>query len=683
MPKRGETVDVTLRSAKGDPNNVKPKWTPNEEERDHLMKWRMLFDEMVTDRDEHIGEIKEGFVLYEGKSSVVDNGVRKEVPAMPMGRIFVEAKVAVINRSMGGTELVAKNSRGNVQDKRIRPLQELINHVVEVTGWKRKRMEAVRTCCIGGVYIGRVGYRKVMREIKEAVEVDSDNEGHKFDKKFVPVYDDLFLEEIPPSQFGIDENATTIEEANYCGCWTELTYDEFLERFGNDKRWSNVESVIPGVRFYFNSSGEYVRKDSVRNNGVIIEEGFHKILDQWVIVANGVLLSPVDNPLPDEHKELPFFCYQNQPGFACSIDEYSREDAADTTLSISTKRSFWTKGDPVIIKPMIDAQTGFLLSIVKSADLSSKIIVATDEGYVFKSKKWVHGDQAVGMKGHWEPVQFGNSNLPMLEAVNSYLMDIQIMSLGIDPRQISSETRSNSATEAALREETLLKRIGEWIEFNLENEKRLSMLLGKSAQQYYSKPEIVNITGYTEEDLEDFDEIIDGVVDGRNERYGKRFRRVSSSKKLVEKQGKDGKIYLSESEDGTNDFLARPETIRASNVIYTVKTNIEAGQLKAFQIAQKEKAIELLMSSLQLTSAGPNGEPALIDREKLPDITELFSSYMKLLGEEIGKDEGGGEEPDIVEKANEQIERDMIMSQQKSLSVPTAPVPLAQNVATQ
>ena len=104
----------------------------------------------------------------------------------------------------------------------------------------------------------------------------------------------------------------------------------------------------------------------------------------------------------------------------------------------------------------------------------------------------------------------------------------------------------------------------------------------------------------------------------------------------TKKKMKDGtyKYYLTESEEGSNSFMARPWYIRSSDVDIVVSTARNVSQIKAIQIEQTRQAIQLFMELYQLTIPTADGLPPALSREELPPLKDLIADYLKLLGKD-------------------------------------------------
>ena len=633
-------------------------WKPTDEEMEFLRKKSKRISVLLNHRAKYEPGIRESIMLYEGKSLIASKDSRDFEVVMPIARQFVETKTSEEVRAMNTYEY--STHEGSSSAWRTDIMKQLSNHVQRRTKLRAKRPELLRMKNIAGNSILRIGYRKIMRQIKERKEGDEDALNVKWEKVTVPMYDDLFIQVVSPLSFAVDPNAKTMDDAMDCYQSHMENWEDFHDVYGNDPRFRNVKAVSPGAKFKFNDLGEFVYDCSVREDGVEIEEYFCKPLDQWVLVANGVLLTDPDQPLPDDHKELPFVCYQNLPLFLVSLASQAglvqSKDVSEVE-QVFAEEGFWRKGDPLAIKDLIDLNTGFSRAMFRNAKLASQTITATAEGYKFnENRNWRDGDQAEGMMNKFQNVPMATGTMGNIMPILEYLFEQMVLSVGADPRNIA-DGKQKTATESAIMRENAAKRLEEGIIYNEENaEVRLGTLITKDSEQYYSIPETVRLTGTEDEKaLEKFDEVVKSPNTGKP-LYGKRIRRIKSDVKYKEtkkKVGNDYKYYLTATETGANSFLARPYYIRSGDVDVIVSTTRNVTQIRAVEIQQNKEAIQLFLEMAALAVPGPDGSPPIINKDDLPDIKSLIEDYLKLLGKKVAsktktEDEAAEEEQDVV-----------------------------------
>lgn len=685
-------VSVPLTSAGIPSTDALPKsdWQATPEEAKFLSKKAKRISVLINHRKKFEDGMREGIMLYEGKSIVIKNDKRDLDVVMPIARQFVEAKTSEEVTTMNTFEY--GGIPGATSTWRVKIMKELTDHVQRRVKLRGKRSEIIRMKNICGTSIVRLGYRKIMRTIKERVEGDEDAINVTYNKVTVPMYDDLFLDVVSPLNFAVDPNSKTMDDAMDCYHVHYENWETFHDVYGNDPRFKNVDKVKPGVKFKFDNSGNFVYDCTVQDEGVMVEEYFCKPLDEWVFIANGVLITDIDNPLPDDHKELPFISYHNSAQFIVSMSALAGlVQSKDVSMieKVYAEQGFWCKGDPMVIKDLIDLNTGFTRAMFRNAKLAGQTIIATADGCKFnEGRNWRDGDQAEGMMDKFQAVPMTTSTFANTMPVIEYLFRQSVLSIGVDPNNLSGDGSQKTATEAAIIRETAAKRLEEGIAFNEENgETRLGTLMLKASEQYYSMPETVRLTGLeNDKDLKKYDDV-KYSANTNLPLYGERTRRISTGTlyKETKKKKPDGtyKYYLTESEEGSNSFLARPEFIRSSDILVTVSSLRSVTQIKAVQIAQIKEALELLAQFYPLTLPQQPGQEPVIKREQLPDPAPLFSDYLKLLGRDPGSSITSGdkkeqaEEDQVIQKMTADrpgITPDMVsMAQQAMQQIQQAP----------
>ncbi len=642
-----------------------PMWVPTEEEQDRGRKVHKRINALLEGREPYETAIERSLLLYSGKSRFNPKDARKERVVMPFARIFVESKTAEEVRAFNEYEFTPVEESGDRWKAEL--LKDVDVHVRRKVKMRAKKHQLIRMKNIAGVGIGRIGYKKTMRTIKERVLGEDDGDNVAWVERDVPVYDDLYFDCVSPLQFAVDPNATTMDDAMDCVHFHAENWEVYYECYSKDDRFKNTDQVKPGMHGVFGDdtfeSGNF-RGQAAIENQVVIAEYFNKIRDEWIVYANGVEI--YHGPLPDDHKELPFISYHNNANFVSGFvrDLVARNsDGNDVTHAEEVRASegFWSEGDPNTIMDLIDLRTGFSRAAYQAIKLAGQSIIATLGNFRFdESKPWRTGAQAVGAMGKYQVDNLGNANISSFQFAFEDLMNVMILTTGADPRNLS-ESKTKTATEAAIQRETSMRRLEQNIEFNEENgEVRLGNLVLKLIQQRYSKPEIVRLTGMEGDDeLSDFHDIETDPDTGKPF-AGKRFRRIKTNVNLKETQKKNRKgevkYTLSKSEEGVQSFLARPDYIRVSDVDVQVQSGRRAGEIRAVEIAQARDAIEIFIQLFQLAQpAGPGMKPP-IDQEDLPNLKLAVEQYVKALGWNPEEAIGQGNKGEVDEVEAEQMQ---------------------------
>lgn len=646
-------LDTGVKSQKKDA--PKPLWTERDADEQEFLKIKMDRISVLWEYAQPAHQrIRENILLMSGKSVVKqDSGINDVVEVMPIVRAFIEAKTAEEIKVMTGYKFTPKQDSRKA--KFAYAIESVDNHVKKVTHYKANQHALKRQKNIFGVSIKRKGYRYTEQYNKIPVEWDENNVPIKWEVRKVPVYDDLFEEIVSPLQFAVDPNCTTLNDAEDCYTYSYISFNKYQIQFQNNPFWVNTDKVVPGAKFTLNQSGDFVYDKEIPNDGVLIEEYFNVSLNEWVVIGNGVLLSPLfkaENingkmdtfcqPLRDEHMKLPFIAYHNDPSFISEsftrtmVENTGSDQVTGLVGSITGKQSFWTNGDPYILKDLISLETGLTKAMFRNAKLASQTIIATDRGYKFKSKKWKSGDQAIGMKGRFEVVSLAQTQQSQVQPLLDHLFQMKVLALGLDPRNISQDNKTKSATEAAIIQDTSMRRLSENIEFNVQNgELRDAEITLSLIRQYYSIKEIVRLSGNeTVKELEMYDDV--EYVDTKKEDgeevkvpvIGRKYRSIAS-KRPVKEVKKKGQYLLQESKTGNHSFLMRPEYGHLMNALIELTTENRLGEIKAVVKHQSNDLINTYLTLLNATQPGADGKPGAVSKEELPPLKSILKRLMQ------------------------------------------------------
>ena len=323
-------------------------WIPNEDEKIRCMRISRMLDEGLAYRQPYESEMERGLLLYDGKMKDYDTGEMRVVS--PLGRAFVETKTSEEVKSMNGYTF--RPGKKASDEWMVGIVTDVDEHVKRVTQQGTKKVQAIRMKNIVGTSILRVGYRKIMRTVKDPTKVDDDNNIIEWQERKVPVYDDVFTDIVSPFNFLVDSLAKTMDDAMWCAHYYEMHIEQFKEMYCDNKLYKNTEHVHGGVSGRFSFDGKFAngahRSMTPYRGRVMIVEVWHKVRYEYVVLANGVEIYA--GPLPDNHGELPFVSYHNLPCFSRKTgrDIVARsDDGSDTTSKegVVADEVFWTIGD--------------------------------------------------------------------------------------------------------------------------------------------------------------------------------------------------------------------------------------------------------------------------------------------------------------------------------------------------
>lgn len=625
-------------------------WKPNKEEEERRNVKTARINMMLEARAPYEIQMERGLLLYSGKHRK-DDDASLEKSVSPFARQFVEAKTAQEVQAISEYEFIPVEDAGDAW--KVDFLKDINTHVLRKAKWKTKKHQVIRMKNIVGLSIIRVGYRKIMRALKEGTVYDEDGNLLEWEDVEVPWVDDIFIDVVPPSDFAIDPNARTIHEAMDCAQFSEWNWEQAFEVFGKDSRFKNFKHVRPGT-----------------DGRVDIVEYFNAVRDEWMIYASssrgdrkgaftGKMVSNwvelYFGPLPDDHKMLPFVVYHNNPSFVEGGLRSNTRTAAGKEVSdpiqVLSQESFWTEGDPSTIADLIDLSTEFMRSMFQAMKLKGQALIATKGNFRLDNAiPWQSGKQIIGGMGKIETFNLGSGvSEGTYDYVLTYLTQQQILTTGIDPRNLADIGKVRTATEALVQSENASVRLQLGIDFNEEiAELRLGEIVHKLIQQRYTKQEEVRLRGdESKEELARFDEVDD------EKRIGKRFRRIIASERL--KETDRGKSIISDS-DGIGSFLARPEYIRTSEIDIQISTKKKVGQLQSARFEQAIQGLQVITGLVPLTQPDASGNSPL-DMGDLP-LKELVSILIDSLGAVKDAPTNTDEKSDLVKaRESQQVTR--------------------------
>lgn len=609
-------------------------YQPTEEENKRGLKNIQLLNDAFQDRSKYIPSMQRGLLLYDG-IHIPDASKRRKLKndnfVAPFARIFVESKTAEEVKAMSGYSFnpVEQNDAWKVD-----LLRDCDTHVKKVVKQKSKRIEMLKTKNIVGLSIARVGYRRTVGKVPVCVKRNEHGDIEKWEEREQTIYDDLFLDVVSPFNFLIDPNATSLNDAMYCGHYYTLHKDEFKERFSNPYEFKNIDKVQAGVQGVYTPSGFIegtIGNIIPSSDQILIFEIHNKMTKMRTYYANGVEICY--QPLADEHGELPYFSYHNQDQFCTGFLQAFDTDAEYLPESnITTKKSFWTVGDPVIIADLIDLRTAHGRAAHRLIKRMSQRIIATTNDFALTPRAWEDGEivkdgvnkiQVIDLSG-------GGASVGQWQWAFDDLFHIMRLAIGIDPSNLA-DGKQKTATETEIQRETALRRLDMGLEYNEENgEVRLGTLNYKLILQRYTIPRINKLRGdETDEELNEFDEIEEVAnEDGSVTKYGKKYRRVKSSVNISEKKQK-GKNMISEDEDGDSSFLVREGYIKTSDIDISVDSSRKASQLRSIEFQKYMQLYKLVIESIPLTQKNPMTGEAMLSIDDLPNMKEIVKGMIK------------------------------------------------------
>lgn len=193
-------------------------------------------------------------------------------------------------------------------------LEELLDLVNDRNDEDEKLLFELFACKTEGTVVGYEGFKRFKRKIKDDVELDLDTgEVTKFKERTVYEYNDVYgclvslLDFYPGNIFERE-----IQEQPYLVWRQTVTWDQFKRQFSE---YPDAELVSPRgqIAEVFTEIPFFGISEDIRDDEVEVLRYYNKRQDEYHVLANGILLTRVDNPLPFDHKQYPFWKAISEP----------------------------------------------------------------------------------------------------------------------------------------------------------------------------------------------------------------------------------------------------------------------------------------------------------------------------------------------------------------------------------
>ena len=538
---------------------------------------------------------------------------------------------------------------------------------------------------VGAVYAGyefntRVGHVK-------------DDNGKWIEKTMI-IDDDIRVRNIDFFNFGVSRDT---KPGMYDGsrCYMDTFYDRsaFFSRFGNHPFYNHVnDNMIPNGDWYMGSgtdAGSYAKprmwKDIYR-----VRYLWDIVNDLFYVQANGI---PIrwDHILEygnreDPVKMLPIFTTHNDVAF-----EYDRQSATSQfavqnnrfyteSSQVNTNKSFWSKPESLIVKPMIATQNTFGRAMVDWLKASSVHFVMGPTGVIDRINKGkLYGIEPIKLDAgdfNTKSLVSGSTFLGDFKVASEYLQSMSHAALGRDIFRVASQTPPQ-ATVAAMQRELEQRRDAQNNRFNSTGGiLRMYWYLYNLVQQFYVQPREIKITDLGQiEDVDEYRILRDAngspvfrldpkeididfpvveisktkTMKVKNPVTGEEILRSEKRYTLVSPNHSEAK---KQKKRGSNSFFARADYMQMRK-----RPRMTIIPLSTFQednAIQKAASVEVLNAIAPYVTMQVDGKPA-IPKEALIYILGNFvkaqggdwdlDKFMSLVG---GKQEAGAEEAENI-----------------------------------
>ena len=382
--------------------------------------------------------------------------------------VIEAAKTEMVNNSPGVSYMPRESGKALRAEK--------LNKIFEYT-WERgngdlELIKFVDDTLVYGLGIGEEYWRQDLVEQKVIEDFDLENFKPKsWTIKEKIEFDDVYFESIPVWSFYWDPMADSLKNCRDVCKRLTIPLIDFQRKY---KKFPNTKLVSAG--------GNTFRPEWFKPVGnlddleVEVLHYYNKAEDLYLILANGVLLTKSDNPIPYAHKDFPFV----------------------SAVDILLPHSFVGMGEPKVMKALQEERNTLRnmrldtthLNIQKQYIVDDRLEL-DDEDLIAKPHGIIRGPVGSISVVPQQP------NLPESYNEETIINDDIVRATGIDSRMQSVQTGgASTATEIAILKESSLKRIA--LKLRLLEKmalSRLARLRLANIQQFYSIPKVVEIIG--------------------------------------------------------------------------------------------------------------------------------------------------------------------------------------------
>jgi len=150
------------------------------------------------------------------------------------------------------------------------------------------------------------GWKYQKRTIREIEERDEFGEIKKTKEKKIVHYNGPWGELIPVQDFIPGSLKIRDLQEQPRNTWITKVQFEAFQRMFPVARFPEAKKVVPYRTLFDNDLTEYVLSSDMKENEVEIIRFFEKWDDRMSVMANGILITPINNPMPFAHKDYPF-----------------------------------------------------------------------------------------------------------------------------------------------------------------------------------------------------------------------------------------------------------------------------------------------------------------------------------------------------------------------------------------
>lgn len=381
--------------------------------------------------------------------------------------IIETAKAEMIDQSPG----VVYRPRESGDVEKAEKLNKIFEYTWEKGNGDLELVNFVDDALVYGIAIAEEYWRQDLVSQKEIEDFDIEKFKPKEWKKRNRIeFDDVYFESIPIWSFYWDPMGVSLESCRDVCKRLVMPQKDFERKY---KKFRNINKVCAG--------GDTFRPEWFKPMGnmddleVEVLHYYNKAEDLYLILANGVLITESDNPIPYKHKDFPFV----------------------RGVDILLPHSFVGMGEPKIMKCLQEERDTLRNMRIDTTHLNIQTQYIVDDRLELDDEDLIAKPHGIlrGPVDSIKPIE----KIPLFPESyreEEFINDDVIKATGIDIRMQSIQGKGDTATEVAILKESSLKRIRLKLKL-LEKMAlhRMARLRLANIQQFYSIPKVVEIIG--------------------------------------------------------------------------------------------------------------------------------------------------------------------------------------------
>ena len=381
--------------------------------------------------------------------------------------IIETAKAEMVSQSPG----IVYRPRETGDILKATKLNKIFEYTWEKANGDLELIKFIDDALVRGISIGEEYWKHETIEEKHINEFDMEKMKPKsWEKKERLIYDDVYFESIPIWSFYWDPMADSLETAMDCAKVLVMTMDKFKKKF---EKYPKSKMVASGGDTY---RPEWFKPlGNMDDYEIEVVYYYNKSEDLYLILANGVLLTEPENPIPYKHKDFPFV----------------------RGVDVLIPHSFVGMGEPKIMKCLQEERDTLRNMRIDTTHLNIQTQYIVDDRLELDDEDLIAKPHGI-IRGPIDSIRPIEKIPIFAEAYREeeFINDDIIKATGIDIRMQSIGGQGDTATEVAILKESSLKRI----RLKLKLLERMSLhsigrLRLSNIQQFYSIPKVVKIIG--------------------------------------------------------------------------------------------------------------------------------------------------------------------------------------------